>query len=78
MRVPGGVLLFLFDGFEPLHDEVVQIPLAQADGLQDVFPAALEGLVLHLDHRIPVIGSFPPIIAQNGRECKTMSLRLRQ
>ena len=38
-----------------LDNKVVQIPLAQADGLQDVLPAALEGLVFHLDHRIPAV-----------------------
>ena len=31
-----------------LDDKIVQIPLAQADGLQDVLSAALEGLVFHL------------------------------
>ena len=47
-----------------LSDEIVEIVLAQADGCEDILPAAFKGLVLHFNHGVSVVAD----IVKGGEE----------
>ena len=46
------------------NQEIIQIPLAQANGIENVLPASLEGLVLHFNDGAAVIAD----VVQGGNK----------